>query len=325
MEQPSTLKSSHDEDKSLDDRFKNYMQKAFCWSDAAFERGDDGFFCSSETATAFQVWKLTADRFLTVTTTEAGEAVLVSWQDEDHRILEVVWQKPDKKQADKLLPWRSTREGLLAYVMQDDMNNRLTPRIVDIAYTAFMSRATGKNKDDGGPCDWFNDTKPQITKAIEQLKSDLLDAPSSEAHELAALRTLFCSLSGILPASAYSRFQQTGKWLPKHAQDQGIAKLEVRVDDLNMVYAAIDHVNATADFPLTASNAKSDSEHYTDTLSRAKSLVTDVYAIASPEVKKLIELRTGPWLVWGADRDWPRPCAADSAFPTGNVNTEGRV
>ena len=99
MEQPSTLKSSHDEDTSLDDRFKNYMQKAFCWSDAAFEKGDDGFFCSSETATAFQVWTLTADRSLTVTTTEAGEAVLVSWQDEDHRILEVIWQKPAKTGA----------------------------------------------------------------------------------------------------------------------------------------------------------------------------------------------------------------------------------
>jgi hypothetical protein len=32
-------------------------------------------------------------RFLTVTTTEEGEAVLVSWQDEDHRILEILWEK----------------------------------------------------------------------------------------------------------------------------------------------------------------------------------------------------------------------------------------
>lgn len=32
-------------------------------------------------------------RHLTVTTTEQGEAVLVSWQDEDHRILEIIWEK----------------------------------------------------------------------------------------------------------------------------------------------------------------------------------------------------------------------------------------
>lgn len=32
-------------------------------------------------------------RHLTVTTVESGEAVMVSWQDEDHRILEVVWER----------------------------------------------------------------------------------------------------------------------------------------------------------------------------------------------------------------------------------------
>jgi len=34
-----------------------------------------------------------AERYLTVTTTEQGEVILVSWQDEDHRILEIVWEK----------------------------------------------------------------------------------------------------------------------------------------------------------------------------------------------------------------------------------------
>lgn len=39
-------------------------------------------------------------RHLTVTTTPQGEAVLVSWQDDEHRILEVVWErKPKEDQA----------------------------------------------------------------------------------------------------------------------------------------------------------------------------------------------------------------------------------
>lgn len=38
--------------------------------------------------------KLTqAERHLTVTTNESGEAVLVSWQDDEHQILEVVWER----------------------------------------------------------------------------------------------------------------------------------------------------------------------------------------------------------------------------------------
>lgn len=49
--------------------------------------------------------------------------------------------------------------NLVDYILQDDVHNRLTPRVVDIAYSAFMIGRCGKNKDDGGPCDWFNDTK----------------------------------------------------------------------------------------------------------------------------------------------------------------------
>jgi hypothetical protein len=33
------------------------------------------------------------DKFLTITTTEDGECVAVTWQDEDHRILKIVWDK----------------------------------------------------------------------------------------------------------------------------------------------------------------------------------------------------------------------------------------
>lgn len=71
------------------------------------------------------------------------------------------------------LAWQSTREGLVAYVLQDDLHNRLTPRVIDIAYSAFMSGQRGQNKDDGGPRDWFNDTKPLVLEAIEQIRSDI--------------------------------------------------------------------------------------------------------------------------------------------------------
>jgi len=81
--------------------------------------------------------------------------------------------------------------NLLAYVLQDDMHNRLTPRVVDIAYTAFCL-AKAPNKEDGGASDWFNDTKPKVAELIEKLRKDLcaeLDpapaAPVVEAMQLA--------------------------------------------------------------------------------------------------------------------------------------------
>lgn len=64
--------------------------------------------------------------------------------------------------------------NLLAYALQDDMHNRLTPRVIDIAYTAF-TLAKRPNKEDGGASDWFNDTKPTVTQMIDKLKTDLLE------------------------------------------------------------------------------------------------------------------------------------------------------
>jgi hypothetical protein len=65
--------------------------------------------------------------------------------------------------------------NLTEYILQDDLHNRLTPRVVDIAYSAFMSGRTGKNKDDGGPCDWFNDTKPMVMEALAKIRKDLAE------------------------------------------------------------------------------------------------------------------------------------------------------
>lgn len=63
---------------------------------------------------------------------------------------------------------------LLTYVLQDDVHNRLTPRVIDIAYTAFM-QAKQPNTEDGGASDWFNDTKPVVARAIAKLREDLME------------------------------------------------------------------------------------------------------------------------------------------------------
>ena len=63
--------------------------------------------------------------------------------------------------------------NLVDYILQDDVHNRLTPRVVDIAYSAFMIGRCGKNKDDGGPCDWFNDTQPMVLEQLAKIKKDM--------------------------------------------------------------------------------------------------------------------------------------------------------
>lgn len=67
----------------------------------------------------------------------------------------------------------------LRYILQADLNNRQTPRIVDIGFAAFM-RAKGKNEEDGGPADWSNDTLPDVMVMIEEIKRDLLGIPLKE-------------------------------------------------------------------------------------------------------------------------------------------------
>lgn len=64
--------------------------------------------------------------------------------------------------------------NLLAYVLQDDLHNRLTPRVIDIAYTAFM-QAKRPNDEDGGASDWFNDTRPIVRELIAKLRKDLIE------------------------------------------------------------------------------------------------------------------------------------------------------
>ncbi len=74
--------------------------------------------------------------------------------------------------------------NLLAYALQDDMHNRLTPRVVDIAYTAFM-QAKRPNDEDGGASDWFNDTKPKVAEMIAKLRKDLIEELAAQPAPIA--------------------------------------------------------------------------------------------------------------------------------------------
>lgn len=65
-------------------------------------------------------------------------------------------------------------KALLAYVFDTDNGcDGMHARIVDLCYTAFMA-AKAPNTEDGGPSDWFTDTKPNIDKCIARMKTRLL-------------------------------------------------------------------------------------------------------------------------------------------------------
>ena len=70
------------------------------------------------------------------------------------------------------LAWKSSFEGLIVYILQDALHNRLTPRIIDVAYTAFVL-AKQPNKEDGGESDWFTDTRPIVLELIAKIEKDL--------------------------------------------------------------------------------------------------------------------------------------------------------
>lgn len=73
---------------------------------------------------------------------------------------------------------REARE-VIDYITQDELHNMLVPRIVDIAYSAFMS-AHKPNREDGGATDWFTDTKPMVMEAIAEVRRELLSRLDAE-------------------------------------------------------------------------------------------------------------------------------------------------
>mgnify|MGYP003404656073 CR=1 FL=1 len=115
---------------------------------------------------------------------------------------------------------------LIDYILQADIHNRLTPRVVDIAYSAWSLGRSGKNMDDGGPCDWFNGTKPMVMTQLAKIKKDLAEEAQprkavklSDSEILTALdveyvssaqnRHLFLSDARIIEAAVWAKLGVT--------------------------------------------------------------------------------------------------------------------
>jgi len=102
--------------------------------------------------------------------------------------------------------------SLLAYALQDDMHNRLTPRVIDIAYTAF-TLAKKVNSEDGGASDWFNDTKPTVAKMIAKLRGDLVEEfAAKQALAQQGEQQPVCAGCGIPEGDVHISTCQSGKW-----------------------------------------------------------------------------------------------------------------
>lgn len=101
---------------------------------------------------------------------------------------------------------------LLTYVLQGDVHNRMTPRVIDIAYTAFMC-AKRPNAEDGGPSDWFTDTKPVVVRAIAKLRKDLMEARAALASAPVAAQEFKAAFpNGALSAAKYHElWERAGK------------------------------------------------------------------------------------------------------------------
>lgn len=63
--------------------------------------------------------------------------------------------------------------SLVAYILQEQVLTGMTPRVIDIAYSAFILGACGKNREDGGSCDWNNDTRPRISAMIKTIRRQI--------------------------------------------------------------------------------------------------------------------------------------------------------
>jgi len=66
----------------------------------------------------------------------------------------------------------------LGHLLSIDSQHDRTPRIIDIAYTAFM-RAKDANDEDGGATDWMTDTRPLVLEAIAQHRAALGSPPDA--------------------------------------------------------------------------------------------------------------------------------------------------
>ena len=83
--------------------------------------------------------------------------------DSDRELLELAAKAADENKALR------AKIELIDYVLQDNLHNRLTPRVVDIAYSAF----TFGRRDT--PHDWVNDTKPMVMEQLVKIQKHLAE------------------------------------------------------------------------------------------------------------------------------------------------------
>lgn len=115
---------------------------------------------------------------------DAMKALMSYQQADEEGIMVLVSRQAIHEVADLHDAVKAESERLredIRYISQDDLHNRLTPRIADVAYTAFRI-AKSANADDGGPTDWFNDTKPVVMEMIAKIAA-LSNQPTDSGEE----------------------------------------------------------------------------------------------------------------------------------------------
>lgn len=100
--------------------------------------------------------------------------------------------------------------NLLAYVLQDELHNRLTPRVIDIAYTAFM-QAKRPNDENGSASDWFNDTRPVVRELIAKLRKDLIKELAEAPQPVPSANSVMLD-DGTIQMTNLTKSLQDGNW-----------------------------------------------------------------------------------------------------------------
>lgn len=73
--------------------------------------------------------------------------------------------------------------GAFTYLLGDKSQLSLfggVPTITDLCYTVFMFAKRNVNSEDGGPVDWFTDTKPFVDEFIRKARA--LTKPTENPH-----------------------------------------------------------------------------------------------------------------------------------------------
>ena len=95
------------------------------------------------------------------------------------------------------------RTDLLTYLFSDPNTDRTTPTIMDLCYTAFLL-GNQPNNEDGGPSDWFTDTKPVIERHLRTLRARLATQPAQKPTDDATVRALH-TLDALIDAKTQDR------------------------------------------------------------------------------------------------------------------------